>query len=156
MESGRRRNQSLNLNLNFQDAYDQQGGTVGMGNSSLFYNMALAYNILFVPKNISVTAAFNGTLNAIGRNNFTTLGPTLAVNSRLFGKRLVAGCSGSYNVSNGDGSAQSNVLNIRWNLAYVIKKKQNIGINMVQQFRNAEGQPERHSIVATMAYSYAF
>lgn len=154
--SNRKRNESLNLNLSFQDAYDQQGGTVAAGNSSLFYNMALSYNILFVPKSISVTGAFNGSYNAIGRNGYTTLGPTLSLNAKLFRKKLVAGFTTSYNTSNGTGSPQSSVFNIRWNMAYALMKKQHLGLNVVQQYRSVTNQAATHSVVATLGYNYNF
>lgn len=156
VSSSKRRNQSINLNLSFQDAYDQQGGVVAEGNSSLFYNLSLSYNLLFVPQSISLTTAFNGTYNTIGRNDYTTLGPTLALNARLLKKKMVAGFTTSYNTSTGTGAAQSNVLNFRWNLAYTLTKKQHLGLNMVQQYRTITGQEGTHSIVATMAYGYSF
>ena len=156
VSSNKRRNQSINLNLSFQDAYDQQGGVVAEGNSSLFYNLSLSYNLLFVPQSISLTTAFNGTYNTIGRNDYTTLGPTLALNARFLKKKMVAGFTTSYNTSTGTGAAQSNVLNFRWNLAYTLTKKQHLGLNVVQQYRTITGQQDTHSIVATMAYGYSF
>lgn len=158
LKAGKTINENVNLNLSFQDAYNEQGGTVAEGNSSLFYNAALAYSFIFVPQSISITAAFNGTYNAIDTNGYTTLGPTLAFNSRLCHKKLVAGFSSSYNVSNGQGAPQSSVLNFRWNLALSMKKKQSLGLNVVQQYTYtaAIGQRNTNSLVATMAYSYRF
>lgn len=151
-------NQNINLNLSFQDAYNEQGGTVSEGNSSLFYNAALAYSFIFVPRSISITAAFNGTYNAIDTNGYTTLGPTLAFNSRLLHKKLVAGFSSSYNVSNGQGAPESSVLNFRWNFSYALKKKQNLGLNIIQQYTytTATGQKNTNSLVATIGYNYNF
>jgi hypothetical protein len=156
--TGKTISQNVNLNLSFQDAYNEQGGTVAEGNSSLFYNAALAYSFIFVPQSISITTAFNGTYNAIDTNGYTTLGPTLAVNSRLWHKRLVAGFSSSYNVSDGKGSPVSSVLNFRWNFALAVKKKQSLGLNVVQQYTytTAVGQRGMNSLVATMAYNYRF
>jgi len=156
MNNDKRRSQSVNLNLSFQDAYDQQGGVVSAGNSSLFYNMALSYNILFVPQSVSLTTAFNGSYNAIGRNGYTTLGPTLALNSKLLKKKLIAGFTTSYNTSNGSGSPQSSVFNIRWSTAYAIRKRQHLGLDVVQQYRNVTNQAATHSIVATLGYNYSF
>jgi hypothetical protein len=156
--TGKTISQNVNLNLSFQDAYNEQGGTVAEGNSSLFYNAALAYSFIFVPQGVSFTTAFNGTYNAIDTNGYTTLGPTLAVNSRLLHKKLVAGFSSSYNVSNGKGSPVSSVLNFRWNFALAVKKKQSLGLNVVQQytFISVAGQRGTNSLVATMAYNYRF
>jgi hypothetical protein len=156
LSTSKKISQNLNVNLSFQDAYDQQGGTVAEGNSSLFYNVSAAYNLLFVPQNISLTTALNGTENTIGRNNYTTLGPTLGINSRWLRKKLVAGFTTSWNVSNGVGAPASDVTSIRWNFSYAIMKKQNIGLNVVQQYTTVSGQKGTNSLVATMGYNYIF
>jgi hypothetical protein len=149
-------NQSLNFNVSFQDAADKQGGVVRLGNASQFYNTTAAYSLLFIPQSISITTAFNASYNTIGKNNFITLGPTLAVNTKLFNKKLVTGFSTSFNSSSASGVKQNSILNMRCNATYIYKKKHTVGISIMNQSRSVINQAKSNNITGTVGYNYNF
>lgn len=149
-------NQALNVNLNFQDASDQQGGVVTKGNSSQFYNLATAYNILFVQKGLNVTLGYNLSYNTIARNDFLTQGPTLSANSRFFDKKLTAGFSTSYNASVTQGAKQNSVVSLRANAAYTLFKKHRLNFSLINQYRDVINKGKTHDLTGTLGYNYAF
>jgi hypothetical protein len=149
-------NQALNVNLNFQDASDQQGGVVTKGNSSQFYNLATAYNILFVQKGLNVTLGYNLSYNTIARNDFLTQGPTLSANSRFFDKKLTTGFSTSYNASVTQGTKQNSVVSLRVNAAYTLYKKHRLNFSIINQYRDIINKGKTHDLTGTLGYNYAF
>lgn len=149
-------NQYLNVNATFQDASDEQGGVVGKGNSSQFYNLATAYGFLFLKKGLSVTMAYNVSYNTIARNDFITQGPTVSANAKLFQKKLSTGFSSSYNTSASQGSRQSSVFSIRFNAAYTLLKKHNINCSLINQYRTVVNKENTKDFTGTLGYSFAF
>ncbi|MBV4357203.1 hypothetical protein [Pinibacter aurantiacus] len=149
-------NQALNVNINFQDASDQQGGVVTKGNSSQFYNLATAYNVLFLEKGLNVTLAYNVSYNTIARNNFLTQGPTLSANAKLFDKKVTVGFSSSYNTSASQGTKQNDVLSLRVNAAYTLLKKHRLNCSLINQYRNVINKGSTHDLTGTLGYNYAF
>ena len=147
---------SINVNLSFLDAADKQGGIIRKGNVSDFYNAAVAYSLLLDSQRISITTAFNASYNTIGRNDFMTLGPTLAVNVKLFKKKVTAGFSTSYNSSTSSGTWQSKVLNIRCHASYIFKKRQNLNFTLLNQSRNVKGRGKMNDLVGTLGYNFSF
>ena len=150
-----KRNQNFNLNLNYLDAADKQGGIIKYGNASLFFNAAGAYTILFVPKEISITAAYNASYNTIGKDDYITLGPTLAVNSKLF-KSVSASLVNSYNRSTSKNVFQNSVFNTRVNLAYTLMKKHIFGLSLMNQQRSVKGRKDVNDLVGTIGYNFSF
>lgn len=156
IKKSEQQNQALNVNLSFQDASDQQGGVVTKGNSSQFYNLATAYNFLFLQKGLNVTLAYNVSYNEIARNDFLTQGPTLSANSKFFNKKLTAGFSTSYNASVAQGAKQSSVLNLRINAAYAVLKKHKLNLSIINQYRSVINKGKTHDLTGTLGYNYAF
>lgn len=148
--------QSLNLNMSFQDASDQQGGVVANGNASQFYNLAAAYSLVLIKQGMGVTLAYNTSYNTIGKNDFLTMGPTLSVNAKLLKKTLTTSFSTSYNLSNSLGVRQSSVLNVRANASYVLMKKHNLNFSLMNQNRNMQAKGKTSDLTTTLGYGYSF
>lgn len=149
-------NQYLNVTATFQDASDEQGGVVGKGNSSQFYNLATAYGFLFLQKGLNVMLAYNVSYNTIARNDFITQGPTVSANTKLFHKKLTTGFSSSYNTSATQGTRQNSVLSIRFNAAYTLLKKHNINCSLINQYRSVIHKDNTKDFTGTLGYSFAF
>ncbi|SHM73736.1 hypothetical protein SAMN05444266_110169 [Chitinophaga jiangningensis] len=150
------RNHNINLNLNFQDAADLQDGVLRKGNGSQFYYASTAYSLLFVKQQLNLVAAFNLSYNTIGRNEFLTMGPTLAANTRLLNKKASAGFTTSYNASNSGEGAQGQVLNLRLNCSYQLLKKHNLTLSAIRQTRWMPARPALNDLTATAGYNYNF
>ncbi|HEY1165352.1 MAG TPA: hypothetical protein VGE90_09285 [Chitinophaga sp.] len=155
IKANKQRSQNINLNLSVQDAADIQNGTLWKGNGSRFYNSNLAYTMLLIPRQISISAAFNLSYNTIGRNDYLTWGPTLGLNSKLFDKKATAGFTTSYNTSASDGQQQGQVLNLRANAGYLFLKKHNLNLNAIHQTRWTP-RGNTSNLTATLGYNYSF
>ncbi|MBO9203035.1 MULTISPECIES: TonB-dependent receptor [Niastella] len=147
---------SLNMNLNFQDASDDQGGTVAKGNSSQFYNMAASYGIQWLQQGMNLTAAYNVSYNTIARNDFMTMGPTVSFMTKMFKKKMSSGLSASYNFSKQDNIQISSVLSVRLNASYTVFKKHRLNLNLVNQIRETQQTKNTTDLTGTMGYSYSF
>ncbi len=148
--------QSLNLNLSFQDASDQQGGVVANGNTSQFYNLAAAYGLVMIKQGIGVTLAYNTSYNTIGKNDFLTMGPIMSINAKLLKKTLTTSFSTSYNRSSSLGLRQSSVLNVRANASYVLMKKHNLNFSLMSQHRDVSSKGKTNELTTTLGYGYSF
>jgi hypothetical protein len=147
---------NLNINLGLQDSYDMQGGIIVKGNASRFYNLASSYNITNNPKAMNISAAFNLTYNVIGTNGIVTLGPTLGVNKKLFGKKVNTGASVSYNTTNVQGKSQNSIVAFRTNAGYIFKKKHNFSLNAIGMSRSTATQANTYDYTTTITYNYSF
>lgn len=155
LKSNKKKSHNINLNLSVQDAADIQNDVLWKGNGSRFYNSSTAYTLLLIPRQMSITGAFNLSYNTIGRDDFLTLGPTFGVNTRLFDKKMTAGFNSSYNSSTSNGQQQGQVLNLRVNAAYLFMKKHNLNMNAVHQTRwTPKGKAS--NVTATVGYNYSF
>ena len=148
--------QSLNVNATFQDASDEQGGVVGKGNSSQFYNLATSYGVLYLQRGLNLVFAYNLSYNTIARNDFITQGPTVSANAKLFKKKLTTGLSSSYNSSTSQGKKQNTVLSVRLNAAYTLLKKHNINFSLFNQYRSVLNRGSTRDLTGTLGYSFGF
>ncbi|MBI3882775.1 MAG: hypothetical protein HY305_00735, partial [Sphingobacteriales bacterium] len=145
-------NHSVNFNFNLLNAVDKQGTG---SNLSTFYNGAAAYTLAFVPKEITITAAYNVSYNTLGISDFVTQGPTLSFNSKLFKKKIGTSLISSYNTSTASGVRSSDVFNIRFSAAYLLKK-QNFNISIMNQYRDVALKGSTNDLIATVGYSFYF
>src|SRR5699024_7628319 len=99
------------------DVANEQNGVVRIGDASIFHNLNAAYTIGFPKHQLNITGAVNATFNTIGREDATTIGPTLSVNKRFLENKLNAGLSSSYN-STDNTSGKTSIANIRANANY--------------------------------------
>lgn len=149
--------QNLNLNLIFQDANDEQGG-VEQPSGTQFYMANAAYSLSLVPRNLTVTGAFNYNKNTSQSVNSITLGPTIAVNKSLMERQMRLGISTSWNESFTNGEQTNRVVNLRGNGNYTIKKKHNLNLSLVLVNRASQGEnaQEFTEFTGTLGYSYNF
>lgn len=158
LQSSESRRQNLNMNVSFQDASDEQGG-VEQNSGTQFYLMNASYSLSLIPKNMTISASFNFNENQSVANSTRTLGPTLAINQSFLEKKLRATLSSSYNASFTNGSNVGNVMNIRANGGYSIKKKHNINLSLVVVNRESSSESAAVSFTeftGTLGYSYSF
>ncbi len=158
LQSTKTKTQSINLNGSMQDAYDKQGNVINTNGSSKFYNGALLYNILFLPSSFGISAAYNLTYNTIATDNYTTLGPTLVVNSKWFHKKLNTSITTSYNTSSSSNTlvSKSSVINLRFNARYIIKKKHNLSMSIMNQTIRVEAKKQVNNLIGNIGYSFNF
>jgi hypothetical protein len=158
LSNSKERRQSINLNLNVQDAADKQG-QVEQNSGSQFYNLNVAYMYNVVPQNLTVSVAFNGNVNDSPTITTKTLGPTASVSKSFFDRRLRATLSSSYNNTYTNSERVSAILNGRVNGSYTIQKKHNLNLSMVAVNRKSTSETSAKSFTeftGTLGYSYAF
>lgn len=149
------RSKILNVNLSFQDSYDEQGGIVSKGNASQFYNLALNYSVTRVPSNLNIAYGLNATYNTIGINNMLTAGPSVMVGKLFFDKKLRTNIAASYNMTMQKGVKEQQVIAGRYNASYTVLKKHQLSVTGVYMHRTIKGQPGQ-DFSTTLAYSYSF
>ncbi|MEL7003844.1 MAG: hypothetical protein AAFN93_14085, partial [Bacteroidota bacterium] len=158
LKSAEDKRQNLNMNLSFQNATDEQGG-VRQNSGSRFYLANTAYSLSLIPKNLTLTAAFNYNRNESLDISSTTLGPTVAISKSLLEKKLRTTLSSSWNSSFTNGEQVSRVLNFRANGGYSIKKKHNLNLSLVVVNRNTDSESGARAFTeftGTLGYSYNF
>ena len=126
--------QNLNINYALADVVNEQGGIVRIGDASTFHNANASYTLGFPKKSMNITAAFNGTINTIGREDATIWGPTLSVNKKFLDNKLNTNFGASYNTS--DNQSSTCVTNFKANATYVYKEKHNFNLNAIQLFKS--------------------
>jgi hypothetical protein len=158
LSNSKERRQSINLNLNVQDAADRQG-QVEQNSGSQFYNLNAGYMYNMVPQNLTVSVAFNGNINDSPAITTKTLGPTASVSKLFFDRRLRATLSSSYNNTYTNSAHVSTILNGRVNGSYTIQKKHNLNLSLAAVNRESKSETSAQSFTeftGTLGYSYAF
>ena len=153
------KNQNVNFNLSFQDTKDIQevflSGVENTVGDSQFYNSALAYSLTYPESTLSISAAFNATLNKLMDINSIAMGPTLVVRKQLFNKTVKTSLSSSYNTSSTEGVKQNSILNFRFNAGCQLKEKHQLNLSALSLIRNGSGNSATDFTV-TLGYSYSF
>ena len=150
--------QNINFNYNVNDVANEQNGVVRIGDASIFHNFNTAYTIGFPKHQVNITGAVNATLNTIGREDATTIGPTLSVNKQFFENKLNTGLSSSFNTTSNT-SGKTSMTNIRANANYRLLERHNINLSLIQLFRNNNYQENAIGLsefTATLGYNYSF
>lgn len=156
--SSKENTQNLNMNFSFQDAFDKQGGVIGEGAVSQFYNFSGGYSFAKSPKFFSASTAFNLTYNTIGTNNIVTLGPTIGINKGFWKNKVRTGFSLSYNQSIGN-NQNTKVGAARTTTSYTFKKKHSFNLNSTMMLRNGTNQSlikTYRDLTITLAYNFRF
>jgi hypothetical protein len=152
------RKQSVNLNLSVQSAADKQAD-VTQNSGSKFYNLNMSYSLNIVPKNLTLSVAFNGNVNDSPGINSKTLGPTASVGKSFFERKLRTTLSSSYNTTYMNSQRVSTILNGRVNGSYTIQKKHNLNLSLAVVNRDSKTETSASSFTeftGTLGYSYAF
>ncbi len=147
--------QNLTMNYTLNDVSNEQGGVVRLGDASTFHNVNLGHTIGFSKRNLSITTSLNGTYNTIGREDATTWGPNLSVIKKYFEKTLQTRFSVGYNTTN-NSTSNISIINLRGGMTYVLKKKHNFNLNLIQLFRNGSSTGNLSEFTATFGYNYSF
>jgi hypothetical protein len=147
---------NLNFNLNYQEAADKYGEIISTGAVSRFYNLATNYGLYFIPVNLQVNTSINITYNTAGFNNMLTYGPSLSASTKLFNQKLTTGLSVAYNISTDTGEWQNSIFNLRWNVTYLILKKHNLSLVLINQNRNMRSRNAMNDLTSTFSYMYNF
>ncbi len=146
------------MNLTIQDAADAQAG-VPQNSGIQFYNANTAYGLSFVPQNMTLTAAFNATVNDGAGVSSRTLGPTVSANRAFFDKKLKTTASFSMNDSYTNGKQLSSVTISRISATTTLHKKHNLnlGLVVVNRDNKVEGSAKSFTeFTGTLGYSYSF
>lgn len=158
LSSNKNKRQNINANLSFQNAADEQGG-VEQNSGSQFYSANTSYSLSLVPRNTTITVAFNYNKNEAGEINSATFGPTLAVSKTYFEKKLRTTFSSSMNDSYSNSIRLNRVMNYRLNGSYSMKKKHNLNLSMITVNRNTNTESaatDFTELTTTFGYSYNF
>jgi hypothetical protein len=155
LKADKEKSKMLNVNLSFQDSYDEQGGVVSTGNASQFYNLAANYTSVKVAQNFNLSGGLNATYNTIGTNKMITAGPTVAAGKLFFDKKLRTNVSVSYNMSMQQKQMLQQVVAGRFTAGYTWKKKHQLGLNGVFMRRVIKGVPGK-DFSTTFSYAYSF
>ena len=145
----------LNVNLSFQDSFDEQGGVVSTGNSSQFYNVVVSYSTMLVPKNLNLSYSLNATYNTIGATAMITAGPAVMIGTTFFDKKLRSNVALNYNMSMQQKLMLQQIASGRITAAYTLYKKHQLGLNGVFMHRVIRGQPGK-DFSTSITYSYSF
>ncbi|UZO79832.1 outer membrane beta-barrel family protein [Aquimarina sp. ERC-38] len=148
------KNSSLTLDLSYQSAVSQQGGEVTENGDSNFYNTSTAFSIGYPQNTLSVSAAMNVSYNTLGEDKSLILGPSLSASKQFFEKRLRTTGSVSYNQNRNNGLKEGEITNFRISSNYSLKKKHNLNLNFLSQFR--KGTTNTTDFTATLGYTYIF
>lgn len=161
ISQSKEKSQVLNFNVSYMTSADKQGGNVQQSGGQ-FYNLNASYSLGLIPKNISFNASINANKNSVGEIHTSTFGPTLGVNKAFFDKKLRSAFSASLNRSYANGSMNSNIISLRLNNSYVVKKKHNLNLSMVALNRAAVSLLQNSSstsfseFTTTLGYNYNF
>ena len=150
--------QSVNLNVAFQKASDEQGG-VKQSSGSKFYNLNSNYNINFIPRNLGVSLAINYNQNEMSTMITNTMGPTLGFQKSFLDKKLRANISSSYNNSYANRVLASTVISLRIGGNYSVKKSHSFNASLVVLNRNNKRTAGAHATTeytGNLSYSYSF
>ena len=149
------KSKTLNVNFSFQDSYDEQGGIVSKGNASQFYNMAINYSTILIPRNINFAYGLNATYNTVGIVKMITAGPTIMCGKTFFDKQLRTNFSLAYNISLQERVKQQQIISGRFSSSYTLKKKHQLGMNTTYMHRVVKGKPGQ-DFSSSFTYSYSF
>lgn len=153
--SSKEARQSINLNISYQQAKDQQGG-IEQNSGSCFYNFNTSYSLSVAPQNLTVTGALNYNRSQTIGTNHTTFGPIVSVNKSFFDKKLRGAFSTSYNQSSSGHGSKSRTLNLRANAAYTLYKKHNLNLGLVVLNKGAQATSAKPFTEFTGTLSYGF
>ena len=148
--------QFLNLSLSSQIAANEQQGNPNAG--SAFYNGNIAYTLNLVPREISITTAFNSSYTEMPNAYNAMLGPMISVNRMFLEKTLRASTSFAWNQTYMNSTLSNTIINFRINATYIYKKMHNFNLSFITLYKTTE-KPTKTNLTeytATLGYSYSF
>jgi hypothetical protein len=158
LSQSKEKRKSLSANISVMKAADKQN-EVTQNSGTMFYNMNTSYSVNITPKDLTVSASFNYSLNQAMGSNSSTLGPSISVSKSLMEKKLRISGSCSGNDTYLAGSLTNRVMSIRGNTGYAVKQKHNFSLSIVALTRTSKketGAEGFREFTATLGYSYSF
>lgn len=148
--------QMLNVNIAYQQADTEQGGTTIPGTQ--FYQVTTAYNISWVRLDMNASLAFNYNQNVAENLNTRTLGPTFSLNKNLLKKRLALTLSASFNQAITNGVQNNQIVNGRIGASYTLKQKHRFTLStlFLNQLTQTETAHAFSEFTGTLNYAYSF
>lgn len=149
--------QQITANASWMESANKQGGIVRTGQQSGFVNTDVMYVHQYTPKNRSIGIGLNSSLNSIGTQNSTSIGPILNFQKGFLKNQLVSNSALSYIYSKDSGfGIQSGALNIRGNATYTINKQNSVAGNIGFTHVSGSGLETRRYISFTIGYINRF
>jgi hypothetical protein len=155
LEQNKDRLQNLMVTINYAETANKKGDVIKTGDLTRFINGNINYNVSLLPKDMTVAAGFNYSLNYAAQMNSTTMGPTISVGKAFFKKMLRTNYGVAYN-SAGSTGRKNNVFNIRAGASTTLAKKHNLNVNAIWQKRTGTTTPPVTYTSITAGYSYSF
>lgn len=152
-KSNEQKNQTLAINMSFQDASDEKGGILQRGSGSQLYNLSTGYTMLYPKRGLSINMLYSASYNAIASNEALTHGPTISAHGQWLNKKLGTGLSTSYNNST-QGNVQ--IFNVRLNTSYTLMKQHRLNMSLVNQLKSSGNKSSASSFTGTLGYNYSF
>lgn len=146
-------NQTVNVNLSFQDAYDKNDGKQSSATSSQYYNATAGYALSFPKQKLNFNIAYITTINKDRQGMQLMMGPTLSANA-TFLKLLTTSLVIGYNMALVKSIRENDVINIRFNFAYRLFKRHTFNFSMVEQMRKTTQQPLKNDLTLTLGYTF--
>jgi hypothetical protein len=143
----------------YQEAADRQGRYILPGNLSRFINASAVYGLDLTPVNTNFTLGINVSNNYSNQRSFLTLGPTFAMNMKLFDSKALTGVSLSFNRSYDQSVPTADVFNCRWNGTIQLFKSHSLQSSAIfQQQRRMKQIPVKktRSFTGQLGYMYNF
>ncbi len=151
----KQKRENFNIGFNYQNAVNSIDDGETPDDNSSFYNGNVVYTVGYLEKNLTLSGALNASYSKLMQNKGVIAGPTVSVNKSYFEKKLRITSAISYNQSMNNGVKQGDVTNLRLGARYVYKKRHNLSLNFLNQYRKTETN-SRKDLTLTFGYNYSF
>ncbi|MEM7487277.1 MAG: hypothetical protein AAF348_18870 [Bacteroidota bacterium] len=151
-----KKQQSLNINLLYQQSKNEQEGQEASGGDNTFYNGSVALSLGYPERALVITPSTNVSYNTIGLSeNQWILGPTLGITKQFFDKKLRTNFSTSYNATIASETSTRSNFNFRLGGNYAPAENHMVRCNIISLLRNGTGN-NQSDVTVTMGYTYSF
>ena len=136
---------------------DMQGGIVRQGGESGFVNGTATYSLQFPKTFFGLNGGLNASLNTIGTNNSTSIGPILNINKGFMSNALSTNFSTSLiHSSTSTDNLVANAFNFRFGARYKYQKRHNFNTNIGYTSSSSTGAKTRNYASVTLGYGFSF
>jgi hypothetical protein len=150
--------QYLSFNGTYQKATEYQDQVL-TNSGARFLTMNFSHNYSLTKSNASFTTSLNYSNSKTTSLTTFTLGPTISVRKAFFKNTVKNSLSASYNNTYANGLFISNILNLRLNTGYTLRKKHNINLSgamVTRNIKNSDVKQRFTEFTVTLGYSYNF
>lgn len=148
--------QSLRVNLTYQQSKNEQEGEAAAGGDNVFYNGTAALSLGYLEHSLVITPAAHVSYNTVGITDAQwILGPTLGVAKQFLDKKLRTNFSASYNATFVAEQAALYNLNFRLGGNYTVAENHQLQCNFLSLFRSGTSNSGT-DFTLTLGYAYNF